>query len=118
MHRFALACGLWGLTIACMGEPLRLYIAPGGRDEWSGQRRRRSLLRRAGPFRTLERARDEGRVVTVLYGEGGDEPPAPIDVLPLFLFARGGNHYLEGECQSSGLLKTYRLDRLRKVLNT
>ena len=33
-------------------------------------------------------------------------------------FARGGNHYLEGECQSSGLLKTYRLDRLRKVLKT
>jgi len=66
-------------------------------------------------LRPLESARVAGEPVTVLYGTGADAPAA-VQLAPLFFFERGGNDYLEAECQSSGLLKTYRLDRVRKVL--
>lgn len=67
-------------------------------------------------LRPLEPALAEGRTVTVLYGEDEQAAPTPLRVTPLFLYARKGKSYLEGECISSGLLKTYRLDRIRKVL--
>lgn len=66
-------------------------------------------------LRPLESARIAGEGVTVLYGAGA-EAPATVRFAPRFFFERGGNDYLEAECQSSGLLKTYRLDRVRKVL--
>jgi hypothetical protein len=61
MNRFALAFSLCGVAAACLAEPLKLYVAPQGRDEWSGLRRRPGILGKDGPFRTLERARDEIR---------------------------------------------------------
>ena len=66
--------------------------------------------------RSLERARVEGRRVAVLYGGEEGEAPARIEVVPRFLFGRGEHGYMEAECVASGLLKTYRLDRVRKVV--
>lgn len=66
-------------------------------------------------LRPLERAAFEGQVVTLLYGDGSGSP-VPLQVLPRLLYGHKGVSYLEGECLRSGLLKTYRLDRIRKVL--
>jgi DNA polymerase-3 subunit epsilon len=66
-------------------------------------------------LRPLESSRLAEEPATVLYGAGADAP-ATVKLAPRFFFERGGNDYLEAECQSSGLLKTYRLDRIRKVL--
>ncbi|MCP3920681.1 MAG: WYL domain-containing protein [bacterium] len=67
-------------------------------------------------LRPLEPAIAAGAQVRLLYGEDG-EVPVPLSVLPLFLFKRHKKSYLEAECLQSGLLKTYRLDRVRKVLD-
>jgi len=61
MNRIALVCGLCGAVVAVAAEPLQLYVSPAGRDDWSGLQPRPGLLRQDGPFRTLERARDEIR---------------------------------------------------------
>jgi len=45
--------------MACAAEPLNLYVAPAGRDGWTGTRPDPGAD--GGPFRTLERARDEIR---------------------------------------------------------
>lgn len=66
-------------------------------------------------LRPLESARIAEETVTVLYGTGA-EAPARVRFAPRFFFVRGGHDYLEAECASSGLLKTYRLDRIRKVV--
>ncbi len=66
-------------------------------------------------LRALAEACTEGRAVELLYGEGADEP-ALLPVVPRLLYQEGGRAYLEGECGSSGLLKTYRLDRVQRVL--
>lgn len=65
-------------------------------------------------LRPLERAAADGELVTVLYGDGSGSP-SPLEVLPRMLYDHKGVGYLEAECQRSGLLKTYRLDRVRKV---
>jgi DNA polymerase III epsilon subunit-like protein len=65
-------------------------------------------------LRPLQRAAGEGALVTLLYGDGSGSP-VPLKVLPKLLYDHKGVGYLEGECQRSGLLKTYRLDRVRKV---
>ena len=71
---------------------------------------------RLGPrLRPLEAARRAGCEVTLAYGADG-QPPGLVRVRPCFLYERHGHGYLEGECRPSGLLKTYRLDRVRKVL--
>ncbi len=47
------AASLWA-------APLHLYVSPDGNDAWSGTAPRRGWMQRQqGPFRTLERARDE-----------------------------------------------------------
>jgi hypothetical protein len=61
MNRYVLACSLCGVAAACLAQPLTLHVSPAGRDEWSGRLRHPSLLGKDGPFRTLERARDEIR---------------------------------------------------------
>ena len=53
--------------------------------------------------------------ITLLYGSKL-EPPARLEVLPRFLFERRDKGYLEAECRRSGTLKTYRLDRVHRVL--
>lgn len=70
--------------------------------------------RRPSIVRALERAARADEPVRILYGSG-DATPAPLDVRPRMVY-RGKKHsYLEGECAQSGLLKTYRLDRVHKV---
>jgi len=66
-------------------------------------------------LRPIEAALEAGASVTLLYGEGA-EPPARIEVRPRFLYRHRGKGYLEAECARSDTLKTYRLDRVRRVL--
>jgi len=63
--------------------------------------------------RQLEAARMDANEVELVYGSKGT--PATLPVVPRFLFERGGHGYLEAECQRSGLLKTYRIDRIQRV---
>ena len=71
---------------------------------------------RSPRLRPLERALTAQEPVRLLYARE-DGAPTPIDVQPRFLFERRGKSYLEAECHSSGLLKTYLLERVRKVLS-
>ena len=65
--------------------------------------------------RSLERACATRSRVTLLYG-AEPEPPAQLAVVPWLLYRQSEKSYLETECCSSGLLKTYRLDRIHRVL--
>jgi len=65
--------------------------------------------------RPLERACAARSRVTLLYGSE-PEPPAALPVVPWLLYRQSDKSYLEAECCSSGLLKTYRLDRIHRVL--
>lgn len=67
-------------------------------------------------LRPLAEALRAGGEVTILYGED-ETAPAPIALRPRFLYASQGKGYLEAECLASGTLKTYRLDRVRRVLS-
>ena len=64
--------------------------------------------------RRLVRACGRGAPVTLLYGEP-PQTPVPLSVLPHFVYGSRDRAYLEAECRSSGLLKTYRLDRIHRV---
>ncbi len=64
--------------------------------------------------RKLARACGRGAPVTLLYGEP-PEVPVPLGVLPHFIYASRDRAYLKAECQATGLLKTYRLDRIHRV---
>lgn len=66
-------------------------------------------------LRPLELALEEESDVTLLYGEQQDHP-ASLAVTPRFLYQRHKTGYLEGVCLKTGTLKTYRLDRVHKVL--
>ncbi|MFT7668867.1 MAG: DNA polymerase III epsilon subunit family exonuclease [Planctomycetota bacterium] len=68
-------------------------------------------------LRPLENAMRTHNELTLVYGTGQDTP-AHLHVRPRFLFQRKKVGYLEAECQRSGTLKTYRLDRVQKVLST
>ncbi len=65
-------------------------------------------------LRPLEAAARERAPVVVLYGEEG--PVSPLRIAPRLLFESGDKGYMEAECLRSGLLKTYRLDRVQRVL--
>ena len=75
------------------------------------------LPRLARRLRPLEAAARDGEAITLVYGEG-QESPAQLQVRPRFLFQRKKLSYLEAECHRTGTLKTYRLDRVQKVLGT
>lgn len=64
-------------------------------------------------LRPLEEACRSNRRVTLVYGEATNL--ARLDVSPRFLFQHDKKSYLEAECARSGLLKTYRLDRVHQV---
>ena len=70
--------------------------------------------RRPSIVRALERASTEEASVRLLYGEGAS--PANLTVRPRWVYQVKKRGFLEAECGSSGLLKTYRLDRVQKVL--
>ncbi len=65
--------------------------------------------------RSLAVACERRERVTLVYG-APPEPPLPLPVVPWLLFRQAEKSYLEAECCSSGLLKTYRLDRVQRVL--
>jgi len=58
---------------------------------------------------------ESGEETTLLYGSS-DEQPATLKVRPRFAYRRRDKDYLEAECCHSGILKTYRLDRVQKIL--
>jgi len=66
-------------------------------------------------LRGIEAALNADQPVTLQYG-AGLEPPARLEVWPRFLFRWRDKDYLEAECQRSGSLKTYRLDRVQRIL--
>ncbi len=63
----------------------------------------------------LEAARREHAAVEILYGDPRDASVSRLPVLPRLVYQWKDKAYLEGECRRSGLLKTYRLDRVRRV---
>ena len=65
--------------------------------------------------RPLQEACTRRERVTLLYGEAGARP-ATLEVVPWLLYASAERSYLEAECCSSGMLKTYRLDRIQRIL--
>ena len=71
--------------------------------------------RRPSIVRSLEGASQRGESVRLLYGSAGASPAA-LPVKPRWVYQVQKKGYLEAECLSSGLLKTYRLDRVQKVL--
>jgi DNA polymerase-3 subunit epsilon len=97
------ALGAAGL-LELAGLPLRLADAGP-----KAPRRRRA---RVG---ALLRAARDAQSVTLIYGEPGEEP-ARLAVSPRLVYEMGDKGYLEGLCARSGLLKTYRIDRVQKVL--
>jgi len=75
----------------------------------------RALLK--ARHRPLERACQTRDRVTLVYGDG-ESAPVPLSVLPRVLYDLGERSYLEAECIASGTIKTYRLDRVHKVLTS
>ncbi|MFT7485624.1 MAG: DNA polymerase III epsilon subunit-like protein [Candidatus Paceibacteria bacterium] len=68
-------------------------------------------------FRELERSlgSNSDEELTLLYGDTNSTPTS-LGVRPRFLYQRNKTGYLEAECLRSNTLKTYRLDRVQKVL--
>lgn len=65
-------------------------------------------------LRALEEA-CRGRLRIVLqYGEGQQSSRLPVEAR--LMYQSDGKGYLEAECERSGTLKTYRLDRIQKLL--
>jgi DNA polymerase III epsilon subunit family exonuclease len=67
-------------------------------------------------IRALSASLGTGDEVRLLYGTSA-ELPATLSVLPRFAYRRRDKDYLEAECCRSGILKTYRLDRVQKILS-
>lgn len=66
-------------------------------------------------IRRLREAAAEGSEIELLYGDENSQP-SRLRLRPHFLFERHGRGYMEAECTSSGLLKTYLLARVRRLL--
>jgi DNA polymerase III epsilon subunit family exonuclease len=67
-------------------------------------------------LRPIEAAVRSGTKVTFLYGE--TDQVSRLSVLPRILFESRRRGYMEAECLRSGLLKTYRLDRVHRILES
>ena len=67
-------------------------------------------------LRPLMSATREGDEVTLVYAGGESQVAAQLPVLPRLLYERHKKSYLEAECRRTGLLKTYLLDKIQKVL--
>jgi len=64
-------------------------------------------------FEDLHTAIADERTVVVVY-EGGTRVPAERRITPRQLMQTGGRAYMTALCHSSGIEKTYRLDRIRE----
>jgi len=78
------------------------------------QRMPGSPARKPSLCRKLETARQSDDSIVFMYGDRS-QPPARIEVTPRFLYRANQHDYLEAECQRSGMLRTYRVDRIIKV---
>lgn len=67
---------------AAVSEPARFYVAPDGKDEWSGRLKQSDPAGGDGPFATIHRAQQAVRDL------GGEQKQEPITVLV------SGTHYL------------------------
>lgn len=122
LHRaLADAVACWQVLEACVGELggweriNQLDLFRGGHAPITIQSHTPQIpTRPATRVRQLERARLDKEVVRLVYGGAIGHPARP-SVLPRFLFQDKDKGYLEAECQSSGTLKTYRLDRVQRV---
>lgn len=88
------------------------FTLRGGKTTFRGSRPRMPRLKQR--LRALETACRERTPITLIYGET-DTAPARLAIVPHLFFATGERAYLEAECVRSGLLKTYRLDRIQRV---
>jgi hypothetical protein len=75
------------LTLAFVAVNTAFYVAPDGRDEWSGTRPTPNRSRTDGPFATLGRAID---AIRQLKARGGGKLDRPVTV-----FIKGGNYFLD-----------------------
>lgn len=125
-HRaLADAVSCWMLLEECVARRSQQPDAPPGDALWTemlvhgGSRRGLADALPRAPrlsprLRPLEAAVRERAHVVLLYG--GEGPAAPLRVAPRLLFESGDKGYMEAECLRSGMLKTYRLDRVQRVL--
>lgn len=95
--------------------PLVSLLARGGRAPLTVRSRIPEAPRLPARLRRLADATERGEPLTLLYGRS-DEPPAQLEITPRWLYQSRGKGYLEAECARSGLLKTYLLDRVRRLL--
>lgn len=78
------------------------------------ERMPRAPRRNRNRVQALERAAREGADVVLVYGDE-DDAPSRLSVAPRLCYELSDRGYLEGECLKSGMLKTYRLDRIRRI---
>lgn len=67
-------------------------------------------------LRGLQEALNNKEEVRLLYGGGDSGAASSMDVMPRLLYERHKKSYLEAECLRTGMLKTYLLDRIQKVM--
>lgn len=65
-------------------------------------------------WRAISRACGSGQSLRLWYGSP-EEAPVELAVAPQLLYRAGEKGYLEAECLATGTIKTYRLDRIRRV---
>ncbi|MAF65341.1 MAG: hypothetical protein CMJ84_06750 [Planctomycetes bacterium] len=92
-----------------------LPTSHGGRSPLTIESKKPAPPRMSPRLRPLERALERQEEVTLLYGDGTDHP-ARITLLPRFLYRRQKRDYLEAQSRWAGGLRTYRLDRVRRIL--
>lgn len=116
LHRaLADAVTCWKVVEACLadgGELLR-DGGPPTSIAGNGPARPRRFPQR---LRKLDAACRDRASVTLLYGGDADSAPARLPVRPRLCYQGRDHAYLEAECELSGILKTYRLDRIQRVL--
>lgn len=123
LHRSLVDATLaWQVVEACVAElggwpavDLERLVALAGHRATIGGCAPGRPGRRPSLVRALERAAAAEEEVRLVYG-APDAPPATLAVRPRWLYQVQRRGYLEAECVASGTLKTYRLDRVQKLL--
>ncbi|MBL8859195.1 MAG: 3'-5' exoribonuclease [Planctomycetes bacterium] len=100
---------------ACSGEALFFELLARGSSRLTLASAAPQTPRIPTRLRGLAHACRDRSAVTLLYGEDG--APARLPVAPRLLFKLGARDYLEAECVRSGTLKTYRLDRVQRLVD-
>lgn len=112
----------WQVLEACKDRHLELHGTPATLEVLLDASGAHTTIEGAVPdvprlnqrTRTLQAACQDGTRVLLHYGA----PPAPamsLEIRPKLLFRSQQKSYLEAECARTGILKTYRLDRIQRV---